>query len=114
LSMIVGLLTLQSRLKNKDLGTIQPWARLARLNSPTTRPFGIPMLIAQNPKDDLIAPGVTRAHARSLCRAGARLRFVSISGAGHAASAKDSSAVTLACIADRFAGRPAPRDCERT
>lgn len=113
LGMILGLLTLQSRLKNKDLGKIQPWARLARLNSPTTRPFGVPMLIGQNPKDDLIAPNVTRAHVRGLCRAGARLKFIPINGEGHATSAKDSAATTLAWIADRFAGRAAPRDCER-
>lgn len=113
LGMIVGLLTLQSRLKNKDLGMIQPWARLARLNSPTIRPFGMPMLIGQNPNDDLIAPKVTKAHVLALCRAGARLRFISISGSGHATSAKDSAPVTLEWIADRFAGKPAPSDCDR-
>ncbi len=112
LGTIVGLLTLQSRLKNKDLGTIQPWARLARLNSPTTRPFGMPMLIGQNPKDNLIAPQVTRAHVQALCRNGARLKSITISGSGHATSAKDSAATTLSWIADRFAGRPAPRDCQ--
>ena len=111
LGTIVGLLTLQSRLKNKDLGTIQPWARLARLNSPTTRPFGMPMLIGQNPKDNLIAPKVTRAHALALCRAGARLRYFTIAGEGHATSAKDSATTTLDWIADRFAGRAAPSNC---
>ena len=30
-----------------------------------------------------------------------------------ATSAKDSAATTLSWIADRFADRPAPRDCER-
>jgi len=108
---MAGILTLKSRLKNKDLGTIQPWARLARANSPTTTPFGVPLLIAQNLKDDLIAPGVRRAYAKALCRSGARLRYVSITGEGHATSAKDSSSETLAWIAERFAGRRAPSDC---
>lgn len=111
LGAMVGILTLQDRFKNKDLGTIQPWARLARANSPTTTSFGVPLLIAQNPKDDLVAPGVTLAHAKALCRSGARLRYVSITGEGHATSAKDSASETLAWIADRFAGRPAPSDC---
>ena len=111
LRAMVGILTLQDRLKNKDLGTIQPWARLARANSPTTTPFGVPLLIAQNPKDELVAPRVTFAHAKALCRSGARLRYVSITGEGHATSAKDSASETLAWIADRFAGRPAPSDC---
>ena len=108
---MLGILTLQDRLKTKDLGTIQPWARLARANSPTTTQFGVPLFIAQNPKDELVAPRVTLAHARALCRSGARLRYVSITGEGHATSARDSARETLAWIADRFAGRPAPSDC---
>ena len=89
--MIAGIMTLQSRLKDKDLGAIQPWARLARQNSPTTAAFGVPMLIGQNPKDDLVAPSVTRAHARALCRTRARVRWIDIAGEGHATSAKDSA-----------------------
>lgn len=108
---MAGILTVQSRLKDKDLGAIQPWARLARTNSATTVQFGVPMLIGQNPKDDLVAPAVTRAHAKSLCRSGAQLRYLKISGSGHATSAKDSASETLAWIADRFAGRQATTDC---
>lgn len=111
LSTMAGILTLQGRLEDKDLGAIQPWARLAQANSPTTTSFGVPLLIAQNPKDDLVAPHVTLAHATALCRSGARLRYVSITGEGHATSAKDSASETLAWIADRFAGRRAPSDC---
>ena len=111
LGTMLGIVTVQSRLKGKDLGTIQPWARLARINSPSTRPFGVPMLIAQNPKDDLVAPGVTRAHARALCAAGALLRWIEITGSGHATSANDSSKETLAWLAARFAGARARSDC---
>jgi len=113
LSTIAGLLTLQRNLRNTDLGRIEPWASLARRNSPTTTAFGVPILIAQNPKDELVAVAVTATHARRLCRSGARLRYVTISGVGHATSAKDSAATTLAWIADRFAGRSAPSDCAR-
>jgi len=113
LGTMLGIVTVQSRLKNKDVGSIQPWARLAHANSPTTVSFGLPLLIAQNPKDDLVAPAVTRAHAEALCRSGGRLRYISINGTGHATSAKDSSHETLAWIADRFAGRHAPSDCGR-
>ena len=110
---ILGIVTLQSRLKNTDLGSIQPWARLARANSASADSYNVPFLIAQNPKDDLVAPNVTRAFAKALCRSGARLRYVSITGAGHATSAKDSASETLPWIADRFAGKPAPSDCGR-
>ena len=111
LGTILGVLTLQSRLKNVDLGRVQPWAGLAQRNSPTTRGFGLPLLIAQNPKDDLVAPSVTLAHARGLCRSGNRVRYISIKGEGHPTSAKDSAAETLRWIADRFANRPAPSNC---
>jgi len=113
LSTMLGIMTVQSRLKSKDLGAIQPWARLARINSPTTQQFGVPILIAQNPKDDLVEPGVTLAHARALCRSGAQLRYLTISGSGHATSANDSKKETLAWIAERFSGRRAPNDCGR-
>ena len=113
LGTILGVLTLQSRTKNIDLGRVQPWASLAQSNSPSTRGFGLPLLIAQNPKDDLVAPTVTLAHAKALCRAGNRLRYIRISGEGHATSARDSATETLRWIADRFAGRPAPSDCGR-
>ena len=113
LSTMLGIVTLQSRLKNKDLGSIQPWARLARANSAATVAYGVPFLIAQNPKDDLVAPAVTRTYAKALCRSGARLRYMSITGAGHATSAKDSATATLSWITDRFVGKPAPNDCGR-
>jgi alpha-beta hydrolase superfamily lysophospholipase len=113
LGMILGISVLNARVKNLDLGRVQPWAGLARLNSPTTTNFGIPLLIAQNPKDDLVAPAVTRAHARALCRSRARVRWVDIAGSGHATSAKDSATATLDWIDERFAGKPAPSDCGR-
>lgn len=108
---IAGILALQRNMRTTDLGTIEPWSSLARRNSPTTTAFGVPMLIAQNPKDELVAAAVTATHARRLCRSGARLRYLTINGSGHATSANDSAATTLAWIGDRFAGTSAPSDC---
>ena len=111
LGMILGISVLNSRLQSIDIGRIEPWAGLARRNSPTIANIGVPLLIAQNAKDDLVAPAVTAAHVRGLCRSGNRVRSIAISGEGHATSAKDSAAATLAWIADRFANKPAPSDC---
>ena len=113
LSTILGILTLQSRLRNVDLGKVQPWAGLARRNNPSAASIGYPLLISQNPKDDLVAPSVTRPFARAVCRAGTRLRYVDINGSGHATSARDSATETLGWIADRFDGKPEPNDCRR-
>lgn len=113
LGMILGISVLNSRLQSIDIGRIEPWAGLARRNSPTIANIGVPLLIAQNAKDDLVAPAVTAAHVRGLCRSGNWVRSIAISGEGHATSAKDSAPATLSWIADRFAGKPAPSDCAR-
>ena len=113
LGTMLGVLVLRRDLKNVDLGRIQPWARISRDNSPSARDPGVPMLIAQNPKDVIVSPAVTQAYARKLCRAGAKLRYMTINGQGHETSAKDTAGATLDWIDARFAGRPAPNDCGR-
>ena len=75
LGTVLGILTVQSRWKNLDLARQQPWAGIARRNSPTTANLGLPLLIALNAKDDLVAPAVTRAHARALCRSRNAVRW---------------------------------------
>ena len=113
LGMILGISVLNTRLQSTDIGRIEPWAGLARRNSPTIANIGVPLLIAQNGKDDLVSPAVTAAHVRALCRSGNTVQSIAISGEGHATSAKDSAPATLAWIADRFANKPAPSDCAR-
>ena len=63
--------------------------------------------------DAIVAPAVTRRFARDLCAAKKRVRWIDIQGEGHGTSAKDTVAVTLDWIGDRFAGRAAPNDCGR-
>lgn len=112
LGTVVGIAILRARLKDVDLGKISPWKDIARQNSPATRDYGVPVLIAQNDADVIVAPSVTKDFARKMCRDGAQVRFVSIVGAGgHATSAKDSADATLDWIDARFSGVPAPSDC---
>lgn len=109
---IVGIAILRARLKNVDLGRITTWKEIARDNSPTARDYGVPFLIAQNEADVIVAPEVTRAFVRKLCRNEAQLRYISInSTGGHPTSAADSAAETLDWIDARFADAPAPNDC---
>jgi acetyl esterase/lipase len=111
LGTILGIVALKNNLRRTDLANIEPWAGLALRNSPQVARFGVPLLIAQNPSDDLVAPAVTRRYAQALCQAGQSVRWIAISGSGHATSAKDSPAETLAWIEDRLSGRPVPRQC---
>jgi pimeloyl-ACP methyl ester carboxylesterase len=113
LGTMLGTLSLRNALKNVDLGLIQPWARIARENSPAAKPHGIPLLIAQNPNDAIVAPEVTRRFARRMCGNGARLRYLAIAGKGHQTSGADSADATLDWIDARFAGTAAPSDCSK-
>ena len=111
LGTIAGIMILQNNLKNTDLTSISPWSQLSVSNSPQVGRFTVPLLIAQNPGDQLVAPAVTRAYAQKLCAAGQSVRWIDVNGSGHATTAKDSSPASVQWIADRFAGRPPPSDC---
>ena len=108
---MLGVLVLRRDLRHVNLGQIQPWAGLARANSPTAAPHGVPYLIAQNPGDVIVSPDVTRDFARRLCQAGGTVQYVDIKGKGHETSAADVKDQTLDWIDARFAGRPAPSNC---
>jgi pimeloyl-ACP methyl ester carboxylesterase len=113
LGTILGVMTLTRNLRNVDLGRIEPWAGHAWANSVKVGQVEVPMLVAQNPTDKIVAPAVTRHFARDACAcaAGKRVRWIDINGKGHETSASDTAAVTLEWIGDRFAGRPAPSNC---
>lgn len=111
LGTILGIATLRRNLRNVDLGRIEPWAGHSRANSAKPAQIDVPLLIAQNPKDTIVAPAVTRQFARDACTARKRVRWIDIKGKGHGSSASDTAAATLDWVGDRFAGRPAPNDC---
>lgn len=111
LGTTAGILILQNNLKRTDLAATPPWGDLSARNSPQVARYAVPLMIAQNPTDQLIAPAVTKTYAKALCRIGQGVRWVDVSGSGHATTAKDSSAASLQWIADRFAGKSVPNDC---
>jgi pimeloyl-ACP methyl ester carboxylesterase len=113
LGMIIGVTVLRRDLRNVDLGRIQPWATYALRNSVDAKAIRVPMLIAQNPKDIIVAPAVTRQFARRACSLGKRVRWVDINGKGHETSATDTAALTLEWIDNRFRGVAARSDCGR-
>lgn len=110
---VLGILSVRNAIKGKDIGQIEPWASLARKNSIDPALVPSPVLIAQSVKDPVIAPSVTRSFAVGLCQHRKAVRYIDLPGGDHAHSARDSATVTLAWIADRFAGLPAPDDCRR-
>jgi acetyl esterase/lipase len=102
----------QSFLSVKNLTDIEPWRSLLTLNTPGALPPGIPVFIAQGETDRLVQPAVTQAYVARLCQAGSRVRLDLMPGVGHGFAAHDSAPAAIAWIADRFAGAPAPDDCD--
>ena len=111
LGTMLGVLVLRRDLRNVDLGTIQPWAQIARRNSPAAADYGVPFLISQNLRDAIVSAEVTHSYARRLCRNRARLRYIELSGEGHESSGFDSAAETIGWVEARFRGDAAPNDC---
>jgi len=111
LGEMISMVMLKNQLAGVDLGSMQPWAGIARMNSLTPAAINVPMLVGQNPADVIISPPVTRNYARQACAAGKTVKWIDIVGKGHPTSAQDSSAATIQWIGDRFAGKPAPNDC---
>lgn len=111
LGTALGVLSVRSALKNKDLGTIQPWAGIARENSPVPGNLPGPLMIAQSQADVVVAPAVTLAFARRYCATGRPLRYLRLTTTAHEHSARDTTTATLDRIAARFDGGREPSDC---
>lgn len=110
---LLGILSIRNALRGKDMARLPTWGPLARRNSIAAGRVPGPVLVAQSVADPLVAPTVTAAFARQLCRQGKPVRYVSIPGGDHALSARNSAEVTLAWLGDRFAARRADSDCGR-
>lgn len=111
LGTIIGVGMLRHNLRGVDLGRIKPWAGYARSNSVDASKIDVPMLVAQNSKDVIVNPAVTREFARRACKLGRSVRWIDIEGAGHETSARDSAAITIDWIGNRFAGARSKSDC---
>ena len=91
---------------------MEPFARAMRANSVDPARVPGPLLISQGSKDTLVAPAVTRAFAKAVCKRGTLTRWIDLTG-DHGASAKDSAQETIGWITSRFNGNPPPSDCRR-
>ena len=101
----------QTFLSVKNIAEAEPWRSLALQNTPGTLPPDIPVFIAQGTTDELVLPTVTVDYIRKLCRAGSKVRFVSLPGIGHGVVARNSANAAVDWMADRFAGHASPDDC---
>lgn len=98
-------------LTTKHPSDIEPWHTLLAENSPGALPPEIPVFLAQGTDDVIIHPEVTQAYAARLCKAGSKVRMLSMPNIGHGRAAQASTRDMLEWTSGRFAGKPAPDDC---
>lgn len=109
----IGKELTQQFLKVKDPTSVEPWKSLLAQNTIGTLPPGVPVLIAQGAADVVVDPPVTAAYAKSLCAAGSRVAMLSYPGVGHGMISRDAAKPSVDWMADRFAGKTPPSDCNR-
>jgi pimeloyl-ACP methyl ester carboxylesterase len=97
----------------KDPTDIEPWRSLLVKNTPGALPSGIPVFIAQGARDRIVRPEVTQTYETKLCKAGSKVRMLTLPNIGHVAAAQVSALAAVNWMTDRFASRPPPDDCKR-
>lgn len=90
---------------------LQPWKKRLAENSPGPLPPDVPAFIVQGTADELVRMAVTNGYVGGLCRNAVKVRYRMLPGIGHAYAAYDSAAEAVDWMAARFAGAPAPDDC---
>ncbi|MGV7120650.1 alpha/beta fold hydrolase [Sphingopyxis sp. 550A] len=114
LGTILGMLAVRQAVQKKDVTRMEPFARAMRANSVDPARVPGPLLISQGSKDTLVAPAVTRAFAKAVCKRRTAVRWIEIPGGSHIDGARGPRTdETLDWIDARFAGQPPPDDCRR-
>jgi alpha-beta hydrolase superfamily lysophospholipase len=94
-----------------DPVTTEPWASILADNSPTA-PIGVPMLVVQGLDDPIVSPSSTRRALQRRCDAGETVQMVALATVGHVTAAEVSAPSAMDWVGDRFAGDPAPTNCD--
>lgn len=87
------------------------WQQRLDENTVPTARFGAPIHLFQGTADQIISEAATDAFYRRLCGAGNTIDYKTYQGLGHIDAIRPSMPATLAWMADRLAGKPAPNTC---
>lgn len=94
-----------------DPAGVAGWARAVTDNSLTVLPNDVPILILQGDRDDIVRPKVTGATFANSCRAGAKIKYVTLPGSSHASAPVAGKDIAVTWMAARFAGEPFVSSC---
>lgn len=92
--------------------TTPGWSQAVTEQTPPPMPSQMPVFIAQGTADELVLPWTTAALQEDWCAAGSTIAMLWMGGVTHQAAATTAGPEAVRWIADRFAGRPAPRTCD--
>ena len=95
----------------KSPGDVEPWHSLLTKNTPDALLPEIPVFVAQGAQDLIVRPKVTQDYVANLCRAGSKLRVLTVPNIGHGRAAQASAPAAVDWMTDRFAGKSPPDDC---
>lgn len=92
--------------------TVAPWSDAARDQTPAPLPADMPVFIAQGTADTVVLPWPNAMVQEEWCTAGSAISVLWMGGIPHQAAATTAGPSAVAWLADRFAGRAAPRTCD--
>jgi len=95
-----------------DPESVTAWNDAIHDQTPDPLPADMPVFIAQGTTDEVVLPWPNAIIQEAWCTAGSTISVLWMGGIGHMAAATTSGPSAVAWIADRFAGRPAPRTCD--
>jgi hypothetical protein len=88
------------------------WAQLIANQTPPPLPADMPAFVAQGTADEVVLPWPQAMLQEQWCEAGSTLTMDWMGGVNHMKAAIVAGPSAITWIADRFAGRPAPRTCD--
>ena len=88
------------------------WDSLVREQTPPPLPAELPVLLAQGTADQVVLPWPNAALQERWCAAGSTISSLWMGNVDHLNAPFVAGPQAVVWIADRFAGRPAPRSCD--
>lgn len=93
--------------------TSQPqWRAFTLAQTPSPLPADMPVFMAQGTTDEVVLPWPNAILEQEWCKAGSRISTLWLGDVGHMKAAVTAGPSAVEWIADRFADRPAPRNCD--
>ncbi len=96
----------------KDPLTVPEWLSAATAQTPAPLTAKMPVFIAQGTADEVVLAWPNAKVQDEWCAAGSAIDMLWMGGVTHMAAATTAGPEAVRWMADRFAGRPAPRTCD--